>query len=94
MKRKKTLLILSLVLLVAVVAIVAEKAVAQHIDKINTVDEEVFSVKADVTTVILLPTVNPISARCRRVASLPVTFLMITTSPSCAVGSGNMIFAS
>ena len=47
MKRKKTLLILSLVLLVAVVAIVAEKAVAQHIDKINTVDEEVFSVKAD-----------------------------------------------
>ncbi|SFN52691.1 protein of unknown function [Pseudobutyrivibrio sp. UC1225] len=47
MKRKKTLLILSLVLVVAVVAIVAEKAIAQHVDKINTIDEEVFNISEE-----------------------------------------------
>lgn len=47
MKRKKTLLILCAVLVVAILAIVVEKAVKQHIDTVNTIDEEVFAVSED-----------------------------------------------
>ena len=44
MKRRKTLIVLSCVLTLAIVGIITEKAVAQHIDKINTIDEEVFAI--------------------------------------------------
>lgn len=54
MKRKKTLLILCIVLAVAVVGIIAEKLVEKHIDSINTIDEEVFAVDADSVTEITI----------------------------------------
>ena len=47
MKRGKTLLILCAVLVIAIVAIIVEKAVKQHIDTVNTIDEEVFSISED-----------------------------------------------
>ena len=47
MKRRKTLIVLSCVLALAIVGIITEKAVAQHIDKINTIDEEVFAITED-----------------------------------------------
>ncbi len=47
MKRKKTLLVLCIILLVAVIGIIAEKAFKQHMDKINTIDEEVFAISED-----------------------------------------------
>ncbi|MCR5415724.1 MAG: DUF4340 domain-containing protein [Pseudobutyrivibrio sp.] len=50
MRRKKTLIILCIILAVAIVAIVIEHAVKQHVDKINTVDEEVFAITNDEVT--------------------------------------------
>lgn len=47
MKRKKTLLILCVILVVAIVAIIIEQAVKQHIDTVNTIDEEVFTITED-----------------------------------------------
>ncbi len=47
MKRGKTLLILCAVLVIAIVAIIVEKAVKQHIDTVNTIDEEVFTINED-----------------------------------------------
>ena len=47
MKRMKTLLILCIILVVAIVAIIVEKGIKQHIDTVNTIDEEVFAVSED-----------------------------------------------
>lgn len=47
MKRTKTLLILCVILVIAIVAIFIEKAVKQHIDTVNIIDEEVFSISED-----------------------------------------------
>lgn len=41
------MIILLAILVVAIVAIIAERAFKQHIDKINTIDEEVFSLNQD-----------------------------------------------
>ena len=51
-KRKKTMLVLIAVLVVAVIGIVAEKAYEKHVDTVNTVDEEVFTTSADDLTSI------------------------------------------
>ena len=50
MKRRKTLIVLSCVLALAIVGIITEKAVAQHVDKINTIDEEVFNISEEDVT--------------------------------------------
>ena len=50
MKRKKTLLVLCTVLLVAIIGIVAEHAFQKHVDAINKIDEEVFKITADDVT--------------------------------------------
>lgn len=50
MKRRKKLIVLSSILVLAIVGIITEKAVAQHIDKINTIDESVFSISEDEVT--------------------------------------------
>ncbi|QFJ55791.1 DUF4340 domain-containing protein [Pseudobutyrivibrio xylanivorans] len=51
MKRAKTLLILSGILVVSVIAILAERAFKMHVDAINTIDEEVFSIsQEDITS--------------------------------------------
>ncbi|SCZ78033.1 DUF4340 domain-containing protein [Pseudobutyrivibrio xylanivorans] len=50
MKRRKKLIVLSCILALAIVGIITEKAVAQHVDKINTIDESVFSISEDEVT--------------------------------------------
>ena len=51
MKRAKTLLILCGILAVSVIAIFIEKAVKNHIDSINIIDEEIFSIsEEDITS--------------------------------------------
>jgi len=54
MKRKKTLLILVAILVVAIVAIFIEKSVKQHLDTVNTIDEEVFTVSEEDLTQITI----------------------------------------
>ena len=52
MKRKKTLLVLCGILVVAIIAIFAERAFKQHMDKINSIDEEVFAISQDDVTAL------------------------------------------
>ena len=54
MKRGKTLLILCAILVIAIVAIIVEKAVKQHIDTVNTIDEEVFTINEDDLTQVAI----------------------------------------
>ena len=54
MKRAKTLLILGAILVALLAAIFIEKAVKQHIDKINSVDEEAFTIAEDDVTKLVL----------------------------------------
>ncbi len=53
-KRSKTMLILVVVLVIAIIGIVAEKMIQKHVDSVNTVDEEVFTTSEDDLTSIIL----------------------------------------
>ncbi len=54
MKRKKTLLVLCAVLAILIVAIIVTKLVVQHIDTVNTIDEEVFTITEDDLTQVAI----------------------------------------
>lgn len=53
-KRSKTMLILVLILVIAIVGIIAEKLIQKHVDSVNTVDEEVFTTTEDNLTALCL----------------------------------------
>ena len=52
MKRKKTLIILGAALVAAIAGIIIENLVEKHVDKVNTVDEEVLAVDPDSLTTL------------------------------------------